>query len=67
MAMLERIAPHLALIGTHKNGTWAAQKIIECAETPQELATIAQNLQPYCPPLCADQVSGALQLPDMKY
>jgi protein JSN1 len=26
MAMLERIAPYLASIGCHKNGTWAAQK-----------------------------------------
>ena len=26
MAMLERIAPYLAAIGCHKNGTWAAQK-----------------------------------------
>lgn len=26
LAMLERIAPYLASIGCHKNGTWAAQK-----------------------------------------
>jgi protein JSN1 len=26
IAMLERIAPFLASIGCHKNGTWAAQK-----------------------------------------
>jgi protein JSN1 len=26
LALLERIAPHLASIGCHKNGTWAAQK-----------------------------------------
>ncbi|CAG8484755.1 11222_t:CDS:2 [Racocetra fulgida] len=29
--MLEKIAPHLATIGIHKNGTWAAQKIIDFA------------------------------------
>ena len=28
MAMLERVSPHLAMIGIHKNGTWAAQKIM---------------------------------------
>ncbi|KZS99011.1 hypothetical protein SISNIDRAFT_480598 [Sistotremastrum niveocremeum HHB9708] len=55
MAMLERIAPHLAMIGIHKNGTWAAQKIIECVSTPQEIALIAQNLRPYTPPLLLDQ------------
>ncbi|CAG8627548.1 15023_t:CDS:2 [Cetraspora pellucida] len=35
--MLEKIAPHLATIGIHKNGTWAAQKIIDyrCWEIAQ--------------------------------
>lgn len=54
-AMLERIVPHLATIGVHKNGTWAAQKIIECISTPEELALVAQNLRPYTPPLLLDQ------------
>ena len=55
LAMLERIVPHLATIGIHKNGTWAAQKIIECVSTPEELSLIAQNLRPYTPPLLLDQ------------
>ncbi|VDB91448.1 unnamed protein product [Peniophora sp. CBMAI 1063] len=55
VAMLERIAPHLAMIGIHKNGTWAAQKIIECVQTPDEVALIAANLRPYAPPLLLDQ------------
>lgn len=54
-AMLERIAPHLAMIGIHKNGTWAAQKIIECVQAPDEVALIAQNLRAYAPPLLLDQ------------
>ncbi|KAL0947115.1 hypothetical protein HGRIS_013250 [Hohenbuehelia grisea] len=54
-AMLERLAPHLAMIGIHKNGTWAAQKIIECVQSPEEVALIAQNLRPYAPPLLLDQ------------
>lgn len=53
--MLERIAPHLAMIGIHKNGTWAAQKIIDCSKTPEQIALIAQNLAPYVPPLLLDQ------------
>jgi protein JSN1 len=54
-AMLERITPHLAMIGIHKNGTWAAQKIIECVQSPEEVALIGQNLRPYAPPLLLDQ------------
>lgn len=53
--MLDRLAPHLATIGIHKNGTWAAQKIIECVQTPEEVALIAQNLRAYTPPLLLDQ------------
>ncbi|THH09485.1 hypothetical protein EW146_g8674 [Bondarzewia mesenterica] len=55
LAMLERIGPHLAMIGIHKNGTWAAQKIIDCVQTPEEVALIASNLRPYAPPLLLDQ------------
>jgi len=55
MAMLDRISPHLAMIGIHKNGTWAAQKIIECVQTPEEINLIAQHLRPYSPPLLLDQ------------
>ncbi|KXN87751.1 Pumilio domain-containing protein C56F2.08c [Leucoagaricus sp. SymC.cos] len=54
-AMLERLAPHLAMIGIHKNGTWAAQKIIECVSSPEEIALVAQNLRAYAPPLLLDQ------------
>ncbi|KIY67711.1 hypothetical protein CYLTODRAFT_422292 [Cylindrobasidium torrendii FP15055 ss-10] len=54
-AMLERISPHLAMIGIHKNGTWAAQKIIECATSAEEISLIAQSLRPYTPPLLLDQ------------
>jgi hypothetical protein len=35
--MLEKIAPFLASIGVHKNGTWAAQKIIDFANTPEQV------------------------------
>lgn len=54
-AMLERITPNLAMIGIHKNGTWAAQKIIECVSSPEEVALIGQNLRAYAPPLLLDQ------------
>lgn len=53
--MLERIAPHLAQIGIHKNGTWAAQKIVDVASTEAQMRLIAKHLQPYIPLLFADQ------------
>ncbi|KAG0231399.1 hypothetical protein BGW41_002199 [Actinomortierella wolfii] len=53
--MLEPIAPHLASIGIHKNGTWAAQKIIECAKTTPQIELICTHLRPYTPPLLLDQ------------
>jgi protein JSN1 len=31
--MLIEIAPHLAEVGVHKNGTWAAQKIIDVSKS----------------------------------
>ena len=37
MKMLIEIAPHLASIGVHKNGTWAAQKIIDVAKTEEQV------------------------------
>lgn len=53
--MLELIAPHLASIGVHKNGTWAAQKIIDCAKSPAQVELICKFVQPYTPPLLLDQ------------
>jgi protein JSN1 len=54
-AMLAEIGPHMAEIGVHKNGTWAAQKIIEVAKTPQQMSLVVDNLRPYTVPLFLDQ------------
>ncbi|KAL2064462.1 hypothetical protein VTL71DRAFT_4956 [Oculimacula yallundae] len=54
-AMLAEIAPHMAEIGVHKNGTWAAQKIIECCKKPAQMSLIMKHLQPYTVPLFLDQ------------
>lgn len=53
--MLSHIAPHLAEIGVHKNGTWAAQKIIDVAKTPAQMNMIVDALRPYTVPLFLDQ------------
>lgn len=53
--MLVPLAPHLATLGTHKNGTWAAQKIIDCAHTDEQQQLICDALKPYVPVLLLDQ------------
>lgn len=35
--MLQAVAPHLAAMGVHKNGTWAAQKIIDSLNTQKQV------------------------------
>ncbi len=54
-SMLAEIAPHMAEIGVHKNGTWAAQKIIDVCKTPQQMTLIVQHLRAYTIPLFLDQ------------
>ncbi|OAV85163.1 hypothetical protein PTTG_30737, partial [Puccinia triticina 1-1 BBBD Race 1] len=58
MLMLERYAPHLAIIGCHKNGTRAAQKMIKCASSAEEMRLISQNLRPFGPPLLLDSLGN---------
>ncbi|KAI9750264.1 MAG: Mitochondrial beta-keto-acyl synthase [Chaenotheca gracillima] len=54
-SMLHEIVPHMAEIGVHKNGTWAAQKIIDVAKTPSQQAMIVESLRRYTVPLFLDQ------------
>ncbi|KAG4304080.1 hypothetical protein PORY_002444, partial [Pneumocystis oryctolagi] len=53
--LLKKIAPHLSGIGVHKNGTWAAQKIIDLAKTKTQINDIIEHLSPYIPLLFLDQ------------
>ncbi|KAL2819906.1 hypothetical protein BDW59DRAFT_118958 [Aspergillus cavernicola] len=53
--MLVPITPHLAEIGVHKNGTWAAQKIIDVAKTPMQMRMIVDAIRSYTVPLFLDQ------------
>lgn len=53
--MLVQIAPHLAEIGVHKNGTWAAQKIIDVSKVPSQIQIIVNSLRPYTVALFLDQ------------
>ncbi|KAI5278636.1 hypothetical protein KEM54_004528, partial [Ascosphaera aggregata] len=53
--MLAEIGPHLADIGVHKNGTWAAQKIIDVATTDAQKDIILKSLRPHTVSLFLDQ------------
>jgi protein JSN1 len=54
-AMLGEITLHLAEIGVHKNGTWAAQKIIDVARTQRQMHLIVEALRPHGVNLFLDQ------------
>jgi protein JSN1 len=66
-AMLERIAPHLAEIGIHKNGTWAAQKIIDVARTPVLMSMVVESLRPYGMALFLDQFGNYVMQGCLRY
>ena len=53
--MLVQIAPHLAQVGIHKNGTWAAQKIIDVSKLDRQIQTIVDHIRPYTVNLFLDQ------------
>ncbi|KAG1589755.1 hypothetical protein G6F47_003374 [Rhizopus delemar] len=54
LLLLQIIAPYLASIGIHKNGTWAAQKIIDLAHTEEQVELICSHLSPCVPLLLLD-------------
>lgn len=65
--MLDQIAPYLAQIGIHKNGTWAAQKIIDVAGTSRQYDQISQSLRPYTVHLFLDQFGNYVIQCCLKY
>jgi len=66
-AMLSEIAPHLAEIGVHKNGTWAAQKIIDVSRTPATMAMVVESLRPYAMALFLDQFGNYVMQGCLRY
>ncbi|KAJ6785834.1 hypothetical protein PWT90_10242 [Aphanocladium album] len=66
-AMLAEIAPHMAEIGVHKNGTWAAQKIIDVCKTPAQMNLIVDYLRPYTVQLFLDQYGNYVLQGCLKY
>jgi protein JSN1 len=66
-AMLREIAPHLAKIGIHKNGTWAAQKIIDVSKTLNMQKMVVEALRPYAMALFLDQFGNYVMQGCLKY
>ena len=53
--MLAQVVPYLAQIGVHKNGTWAAQKIIDVCKSESQMQMIIEHLRPSTVALFLDQ------------
>lgn len=66
-AMLREIAPHLAKIGVHKNGTWAAQKIIDVSKSATMQKMVVDAVQPYAMALFLDQFGNYVMQGCLKY
>ncbi|KAF2875304.1 hypothetical protein BDV95DRAFT_592012 [Massariosphaeria phaeospora] len=66
-AMLREIAPHLAKIGIHKNGTWAAQKIIDVARAPALQTMIVDSIRQYAMSLFLDQFGNYVMQGCLRY
>lgn len=60
--MVRVVAPYILQMAAHKNGTWAAQKMIAVANTPLQKEMIARALAPHAVALFNDQFGNyALQ------
>ncbi len=55
LQVIEIVGPSLASLCVHKNGTWAVQKIIDCAKTTAQIESIVKSLKVYVPALLLDQ------------
>ena len=56
--MIKHLAPYLAQMGAHKNGTWAAQKMINTVVSDREKWIISKALSKYCTQLFNDQYAN---------
>ncbi|KAJ2627598.1 hypothetical protein H4R22_004323 [Coemansia sp. RSA 1290] len=56
--LIKRVAPYMAAIGVHKNGTWAVQKIIDTAEPGEQRRVIVRHLRKHVPQLLLDQLGN---------
>ena len=55
LELIKKVAPLMAPLGIHKNGTWAVQKIIDLAKQKDQIELIVDALRPFAPALLLDQ------------
>ena len=55
LLLIKKVAPLMAPLGIHKNGTWAIQKIIDLAKKSDQMEVIVEALRPFAPALLLDQ------------
>lgn len=55
LLLIKKVAPLMAPLGVHKNGTWAIQKIIDVAKRTDQMEVIVEALRPFAPALLLDQ------------
>ncbi|KAJ2794674.1 hypothetical protein H4R21_005416, partial [Coemansia helicoidea] len=58
LELVQRVGPHMAAVGVHKNGTWAVQKIIDTADSVAQRTIIVRSLKKYTPQLLLDQLGN---------
>ncbi|SGZ38015.1 uncharacterized protein HGUI_00215 [Hanseniaspora guilliermondii] len=66
--IVENCAQYLTSISVHKNGTWAAQKLITgSSEIVNNKISIVEGIKPYCLPLFTDQFGNYVIQCCLKY
>ncbi|KAJ1722075.1 hypothetical protein LPJ53_003482 [Coemansia erecta] len=58
LELIRRVAPHMAAIGVHKNGTWAVQKLIDTAHTREQRRAVVDSIRAHAPQLLLDQLGN---------
>eukprot|EP00834_Sanchytrium_tribonematis_P002194 NODE_63_length_26141_cov_1.022656.p5 type:complete len:484 gc:universal NODE_63_length_26141_cov_1.022656:11139-9688(-) len=56
LRIIKSLAPYFATLGAHKHGTWVVQKLIDIADTPEQMDALCNAVKAYTPPLMIDQV-----------
>ena len=56
LKIIKKLSPYFATLGAHKHGTWVIQKLIDIADTDEQMDAIVEAVKAYAPPLLLDQV-----------
>ena len=56
LRIIKALSPYFATLGAHKHGTWVIQKLIDIADTDEQMDAVCAAVKAYTPPLMIDQV-----------